>query len=211
MPIPWDALRAHCAADVYNPWSDEDDLDLPVTEAGPAARLERLRAHFAVDARLILVGEASGYQGCHFSGLAFTNEKLLLAGAIPRVRIADRITARPRPWCEPSATVVWGALHAHGLAEHTVLWNSYAWHPHKPGNRYSNRTPTRNELESGKAVLDAVLDHFADAQVVAVGQVSGRTLRSLGREPAAVVRHPAMGGATEFRAGLAALSRSLTG
>jgi uracil-DNA glycosylase len=209
MSIPFEALRAHVAEHVYNPWADADAMDLPVAAAGPQARLARLRAHFDVDARLILVGEASGYQGCHFSGMAFTNEKLLLAGRIPRVRIEERITSRPLPWCEPSATVVWGALHSHGLAERTVLWNSYAWHPHKPGNPYSNRTPTRRELESGKAVLDAVLDHFSDALVVAVGQVSGRTLRALGREPAAVLRHPAMGGATEFRAGLAALARSL--
>ncbi len=209
MSIPFEALRAHVAEHVYNPWADADAMDLPVAAAGPRARLDRLRAHFDVDARLILVGEASGYQGCHFSGMAFTNEKLLLAGRIPRVRIEERITSRPLPWCEPSATVVWGALHSHGLAERTVLWNSYAWHPHKPGNPYSNRTPTRTELESGKAVLDSVLDHFSDALVVAVGQVSGRTLRALGREPAAVLRHPAMGGATEFRAGLAALARSL--
>ena len=206
MTIPFEARSGHVAEHVYNPWADVDPMDRPVAEAGPAARLARLRAHFAVDARLILVGEAAGYQGCHFSGMAFTNEKLLLAGRIPRVRIEARITSRPLPWCEPSATVVWGALHAHGLAEHAVLWNSYAWHPHKPGDRYSNRTPTRTELESGKAVLDAVLDHFTDAWVIAVGQVSGRTLRSLGREPAAVVRHPAMGGANEFRAGIAELA-----
>jgi uracil-DNA glycosylase len=209
MTIPFDALRAHVSDHVYNPWVDADPLDLPVAAAGPAARLARLTAHFAVDARLILVGEAAGYQGCHFSGMAFTNEKLLLAGSIPRVRIDGRITARPLPWCEPSATVVWGALHAHGLAERTVLWNAYAWHPHKPGDLYSNRTPTRTEVEDGKAVLDAVLDHFRDAWVVAVGQVSGRTLRSLGREPAAVVRHPAMGGANAFRAGIAELAQRL--
>jgi hypothetical protein len=207
MTIPFDALRAHVAEHVYNPWAQSDPMDLPVAQAGPAARLARLAAHFDVDARLIFVGEAAGYQGCHFSGMAFTNEKLLLAGRIPRVRIEDRITARPRPWCEPSATVVWGALHAYGLAEHAVLWNSYAWHPYKPGDPYSNRTPTRTELESGKAVLDAVLNHFTDAWVVAVGQVSGRTLRSLGREPVAVLRHPAMGGANEFRAGISQLAR----
>jgi uracil-DNA glycosylase len=209
MTLPWKALQAYSAADVYNPWSDADDGDLKVAEAGPGARLARLKAHFAVDAALILVGEAAGYQGCHFSGLAFTNEKLLLDGAIPRVGLSGRITDRPRPWCEPSATIVWGALHAHGLAERTVLWNSFAWHPHKPGNPYSNRTPTRSELESGKAVLDAVLNHFADARVIAVGQVSGRTLRALGREPAAVIRHPAMGGANEFREGLRQLAKTL--
>ena len=110
MTIPFDALCGFRSPDVYNPWAQDDALDLPVAAAGPAARLARLKAHFAVDAELILVGEAAGYQGCHFSGLAFTNEKLLLQGSIPRVSIDGRITARPRPWCEPSATVVWGAL-----------------------------------------------------------------------------------------------------
>ncbi|MEI6459889.1 MAG: uracil-DNA glycosylase [Pseudomonadota bacterium] len=209
MTIPFEALCAHRAEHVYNPWADHDDLDLPIEVAGPAARLARLRAHFDVDAQLVLVGEAAGYQGCHFSGMAFTNEKLLLAGRLPRVRIEQRITSRARPWCEPSATVVWGGLHAHGLAARAVLWNAYAWHPHKPGNPHSNRTPTRTELESGKAVLDGVLNHFSSARVVAIGQVSDRTLRALGRVPAAVLRHPAMGGATAFRAGLAELSRTL--
>jgi hypothetical protein len=55
-------------------------------------------------------------------------------------------------------------------------------------------------------VLDAVLASFARAKVVAVGKVAERTLRNLGREPDATVRHPSMGGATEFRAGLAALA-----
>jgi uracil-DNA glycosylase len=211
MPIPFDALCAYASPDVYNPWTDRDDLDLPSPEAGPAARLARLRAHFAVDARLVLVGEAAGYQGCHFSGMAFTNEKLMLEGRIPRISIEARITARPRPWCEPSATIVWGALQTLGIATTTVLWNAFAWHPHKPGNRYSNRAPTRSELEAGRAVLDGVLDAFAGAAVVAVGQVAGRTLESLGRRPQTVLRHPAMGGANAFRDGLTRFIESRRG
>ena len=104
---------------------------------------------------------------------------------------------------------MWGTLHALGLAERTVLWNAFAWHPFKPGEPYSNRAPTRDELEAGRAVLDAVLAPFASARIVAVGKVAERTLRKLGREPDATVRHPSMGGATEFRAGLAALAAKL--
>lgn len=206
MTIPFDALQQFCAPDVFNPWSDRDALDLEGVEGtGPKARLARLRAHFDVDPMLVLIGEAAGYQGCHFSGMAFTNERLMLEQRIPRASVPARFTARPRPWCEPSATVVWGALHAQGIAERTVLWNSFAWHPHRPGNVYSNRAPTRQELEAGRHVLDGVLGTFRGACVVAVGQVAGRTLRALGREPEAVLRHPSMGGANEFRAGLAAL------
>ena len=213
MTIPYAALRAFRARHVFNPWAEHDPLDVAGVAgdsgAGPGGRLARLRAHFSARPALVLLGEASGYQGCHFSGMPFTNEKLLLEGKIPRVAVQQRLTSRPRPWCEPSATVVWGTLHALGLAERTVLWNAFAWHPHKPGDRYSNRAPTRDELEAGRAVLDGVLASFARARVVAVGKVAERTLRDLGREPYATVRHPSMGGANEFRAGLAALAAEL--
>ena len=207
MTIPFDALQQFRAPGVFNPWAERDPLDMG--DGGPDARLARLKAHFDVDPLLVLIGEAAGYQGCHFSGLAFTNERLMLEGRIPRVAVDGRFTARPRPWCEPSATVVWGALHAHGVAPRTVLWNSFAWHPFKDGNLYSNRAPTRAELEAGRAVLDGVLGAFAGAALVAVGQVAGRSLRALGREPTAVLRHPSMGGANEFRAGLGQLVAGL--
>jgi len=201
--IPYQALQSFCSRDVFNPWAQPDPLDLAGSPAaGPTARLHRLRRHFDVDARLVLIGEAAGYQGCHFSGLAFTNERLMLEGKIPRITVPGRFTSRPRPWCEPSATVVWGALHGLGIAASTVLWNSFAWHPYKSGDPYSNRAPTRDELEAGRDVLDGVLSSFKRARVVAVGQVAGRSLRALGREPTAVLRHPSMGGANEFRQGL---------
>jgi hypothetical protein len=211
--IPYEALRAFRSRHVFNPWAECDPLDAAGSAGtaglGPDGRLSRLRAHFATAPALVLLGEASGYQGCHFSGMPFTNEKLLLAGRIPRVRVPARLTTRPRPWCEPSATVVWGALHALGLAERTVLWNAFAWHPFKPGDPYSNRAPTRGELEAGRDVLDGVLGAFARAKFVAVGKVAERALRGLGREPYATLRHPSMGGAGEFRAGLAALAARL--
>ncbi len=213
MRIPYAALRAFRSKDVFNPWAESDPLDDAASaspaETGPSGRLARLRHHFAGSPALVLLGEASGYQGCHFSGMPFTNERLLLEGKIPRVVVRERLTTRPRPWCEPSATVVWGTLHALGLAESTVLWNAFAWHPYKPGDPYSNRAPTREELDAGREVLDGVLDAFARARVVAVGKVAERALRGLGREPHAVVRHPSMGGASEFRAGLAAVAAGL--
>jgi uracil-DNA glycosylase len=192
------------AEHVFNPWRHTDPLD--VVNAAPKARCERLRAHFDCEPRLLLVGEAPGYQGCHFSGIPFTNEKLILQGVIPRVRADRRLTSRERPWCEPSATIVWGILHELKLAERTILWNTFAWHPHKPGNPLSNRTPSRGELEAGLAVLRRVLGHFSGVRVVPVGQIAAKTLASLGVRTLPAVRHPAMGGATAFRAGLRALA-----
>ncbi len=191
---------------MFNPWREADPLD--AARGAPQQRVARLRAHFECEPSVLLVGEAAGYQGCHFSGIPFTNEKLILAGAIPRVTSPVRLTTRERPWCEPSATIVWGTLRQLGIADRTVLWNTFAWHPHKPGNRLSNRPPTRQELENGVEILRAVLRHFAAIPVVPVGQVAARTLQSLGVRALAPVRHPAMGGATAFREGMRAVCRS---
>jgi hypothetical protein len=206
-------LRAFKGGQVFNPWRERDPLDLPASAGGsavgPAGRRARLAAHFSVRPVLLLVGEAAGYQGCHFSGIPFTNERLLAAGRIPRTGPVGRLTRRPLPWCEPSATVVWGALHDFGIAERVVLWNSFAWHPFVAGKPYSNRAPTRDELSAGEAVLDRVLDAFAGTPLIAVGKVAERTLLSLGRRPHCAVRHPSMGGAMKFRAGLATIVRDL--
>jgi len=186
---------------VFNPWVQHD----PTTDAdrkAPAHRLARLRAHFEGNPRWILIGEAPGYQGCKDSGIPFTSERLILEGAIPRVDLNERrLSTRTRPWSEPSATIVWGTLRELGVADRTILWNAYPWHPHKPGNLHSNRTPTPAERESGRPVLLALLKTFPNARLFALGRQAEHTLAALGIT-ATPLRHPAMGGATKFRAGL---------
>lgn len=200
----FDAIRTFSAPNVFNPWSDHDPLDgFPV--AGPALRLSRLAEHFDCEPKYLLVGEAPGYQGCHFSGVPFTNEKLLLEGRIPRIRANLRITTRPKPWSEPSATIMWRVLHDLQIASETVMWNAFAWHPHKPGEPMSNRAPTDAELVKGADVLRAVTVHFGGAHIIAVGRVAEKALRRLGVGTNGAVRHPSMGGATAFRSGMQAI------
>lgn len=207
MPIMekvYTSLVAYRAEGVFNPWAQVDPTDMD--QAGAAAgRLQRLKEHFSTNAKLILIGEAPGYQGCRVGGIPFTNEALLLSGKVPRVRVDWRLSARQRPWSEPSATILWGALHQHGIADSTVMWNAFAFHPHKPGEPYSNRAPTKSELESQMDILSGVLVHFDTAIKVAVGRVAENTLRKLGLKIDHVLRHPSMGGANEFRSGLASL------
>jgi uracil-DNA glycosylase len=195
---------------VFNPWTDTDPAtDLP----GPAAasRIARLRAHLDTDARVLLVGEAAGYQGCKVSGIPFTSERLLIEGGIPRVSLTQpRLTSRARPWSEPSATTVWKTLHALGIAERTVLWNAYPWHPHKPASLHSNRTPTRTERLAGVPVLHALLRLFPEARVFAVGRNAEASLAELG-VPARPLRHPSMGGALLFASQLREAARGISG
>jgi len=188
---------------VFNPWSHHD----PRTDApgnGPAARRERLAAHLATTPARILIGEAAGYQGCHVSGVPFTSERLIMAGVVPRLSCGGRrLSRRERPWSEPSATTVWQTLFALEVASDTVLWNAFPWHPHRPGQLQSNRTPTREERACGLFVLDALLAAFPGVPLFAVGRHAEAALRETGR-PAIALRHPSMGGATAFRRGLEA-------
>lgn len=199
-----DALKRFTSPGVFNPWRDSDPLDVAGRRA-PDARIGRLVQHFRVNPSYLLIGEAPGYQGCHFSGVPFTNEALLCDGVIPRISRCERITTREKPWREPSATIVWNALRDHGIADDVVMWNAFAFHPHKPGDSMSNRAPTKTELQAGRGILRMVLKFFDGAQIVAVGKVAYAALRSLEYMPAACLRHPSMGGANAFRAGLARL------
>jgi uracil-DNA glycosylase len=190
---------------VFNPWYQRD----PGTDADPHAadaRRRRLAAHLNCDAALLLIGEAAGYQGAHVSGMAFTSERLMLEGSIPRIRIEARLSTRTRPWSEPSATTVWGALTELGLAERAVLWNCFAWHPHRPGELQSNRTPTREEYAQGLPVLASLCAMYPRAHLLAVGKGAAAGLAALGRSVVGL-RHPSMGGASAFRAGLATWAR----
>ncbi|MFO1402520.1 MAG: uracil-DNA glycosylase [Steroidobacteraceae bacterium] len=201
-------IETHRADAVFNPWCERDALT-DADPAAPAARRARLRAHLDCDPLLLLLGEAAGYQGCHVSGIPFTSERLLLEGAIPRVAAPHgRLSTRARPWSEPSATIVWEALHALGLAERTILWNAFPWHPHRPGEPHSNRTPTAAEVALGRPALGALLAAFPRVRVVALGRKAESLLAGLGRVELAL-RHPAMGGAERFRAGLRAFARRI--
>lgn len=186
---------------LFNPWCDECPDDLPWN--GPQQKLDRLAAHLDCDAEFILCGEAPGHLGCRHSGIAFTSERLLLDGAIPRVARPDRrLTVRDLPFSEPSATIVWKALYRLGIAERTILWNALQMHPHAPANHRTNRTPTSAEIVQGGPALRLLIDAFPRARVVAVGKKAAGLLESMDIMPCATVRHPANGGATHFFSGL---------
>jgi uracil-DNA glycosylase len=196
--------------DLFNPWKDTSDDDLP--QNTPGARLVRLAQHLAGVPEFILCGEAPGYQGCVRSGIAFTSERLLIEGVVPRVtKVEGRLTERKLPFSEPSATIVWNTLYKLGIAEKTVLWNAVQLHPYKPENRLSNRTPTPAEVAFGVPAVRLLAESFPKARIVAVGRKAEGLLTKMDIKVAGAVRHPANGGATEFVAGLAALRNTIGG
>lgn len=189
---------------LFNPWRDFCAGDLP--QNTPDAKLHRLAQHLAVTPELILCGEAPGYQGCVRSGIAFTSERLIIEGLIPRVSPANgRLTERNRPFSEPSATIVWKTLIKLGIAEKTLLWNAVQLHPYKPGNLLSNRTPSNAEIALGRPAMHILKATFPQAKIIAVGRKAEILLIEMGITLTTAIRHPANGGAVKFSEGLAAL------
>jgi len=145
-------------------------------------RRERLEAYLVArrQASVVLVGEAAGYRGARVSGVPFTSERQLTG----------------RGPAEASATIVHRVLAELGVEDDVLLWNVVPTHPHEPGRPYTNRRPSRVEVDASFRFLE--------------GAAGGRRLIAVGRlaeevTGAPYVRHPSRGGGDAFRAGLAAL------
>src|SRR4051812_30265772 len=151
---------------------------------GGAVRLANLAAYLRArrPARVVLVGEAAGYQGSRWSGIAFTSERDLARWGPPFRPTSDR----PEGWSEPSGTIVHGALAEAGAELDVVLWNVVPTHPHRDGAPLSNRRPTRGEVAEGLPFLDALLDHLRPQVVIAAGRTAEA---ELGGRASFAIRH----------------------
>jgi len=179
-------------------------------DRGGAARrrLRNLEAYLALVGRprWLLIGEALGYRGGRFSGIAFTSERQLLGGPAHRLPWASSppfaATSRnPALWLEPSGSVVWSALA--GRPRGVLLWNAFPWHPAGRGGALSNRRPESAMVAANLHVLELLLNAVGPARLLAVGRTAEAALARLGL-PARTLRHPAHGGAALFRRQLAA-------
>ena len=188
------------APGVVNPYREAfPELD------GPGAarrRRENLEAYLerVGEPRLVLVGEALGFRGGRFSGIAFTSERQLAGSDGRRLPWAGdpfQATSRnPGLWLEPSGSIVWDALG--GDARGALLWNTFPWHPYGERGPLSNRTPEKGMVLANLHVLEALLAEVDGARILAVGRTAAAALETLGVE-APALRHPAHGGAMIFR------------
>jgi hypothetical protein len=201
--------------DVFNPWQDRDP-DFDHSDQSPKMRRENLRHYLdqrAGFAKWVFVAEAVGFRGGKFSGIAMTCERQLPMTDLPHHRTSSqtiplRATDRCGGVLEPTAMIVARALAGASVDPRAVvLWNTFAWHPHKPQNRLTNRTPTPTEVQHGLRVLRAMLGLFEGARVIAIGKTCQRAMSDQLGMNVPAVRHPANGGATEFTRGVQQLLR----
>ena len=218
-------LRTSPSGPVFNPWwqlDKQNDID----RSAPAIRRKHLRAYLHKrlgKVQLVVIGEALGYRGGHFSGIPMTSERILLgkkenAGIKPehvfstfKARRTSKREQCPDGFSEPTATIVWGTLLGLGLKpEEFVLWNAFPWHSFNPRRGLlSNRMPNRSERSAGLSVLKAFLDLFPCEEIIALGNVAASQLKELNVESHRV-RHPASGGARLFRKGIGTLVKEVS-
>ena len=135
-------LKASPSGSVFNPWWQIDEEN-DIGRIAPIIRRQQLRAYVQERlgrAKLVVIGEALGYRGGHFSGIPMTSERMLVGkqrdilatlcgrrnlleraddgGPRPPLQILSGIKPRrtskpgvcPNGFSEPTATIVWGAL-----------------------------------------------------------------------------------------------------
>lgn len=176
--------------------------DAPALDArgGAAKRRENLRRYLkALPApKYAFIGIAPGWRGARFTGVPFSDEhRLCFPGSC-----YDRTSMRETAYREATAGVVMELL---GARTDVVCWNIVPWHPHQPGEPLSNADPDGETIGYGLEALEFFFHRlYPETKAVAVGQLPAKALEGFkvqGRplEVVAHLRHPAHGGAIEFR------------
>lgn len=212
-------LAGYQGENTFNPWADHDERY--EIENAVAIRRKNLEDYLALrlgKARILLIAEACGYQGGHFSGIAMTCERMLLDlhpvvdSAMVLGHQGNRTSRKERPllkpiqqakgFNEPTDSVVWSACLEAGLGPNDfLLWNIFPFHPYKKGNLLTNRTPADDELAAGLACTRSLLSLTGPLPIFAIGKKSENTLTEAGFSVTGL-RHPANGGANIFRSQL---------
>lgn len=163
--------------------------------------------------KLLLIGEAPGYNGCRLTGIPFTSESTMLKGIdkhnlMGTSRGYQKTNESPKIHKEHTSTMVWDSIAKSKYLP--LLWNAFPLHPFNEGNEQSNRQPNSEELNLGETFIIELIKIFNIEKVVAIGNKAGLTLNNLGI-PFLKVRHPSRGGKKEFYEDIRKVTRLIEG
>lgn len=198
---------------VFNPLADYDPVN-DKSAKSPSIRLEQFKSY--INCRLgkastILIAEGESYKGAKFTGIAMTDERVLLGlkktAPFFRGQILDidgAITSKSdKGMNELTCSVLYNFLYKRDIDPKSVVtWNAFPFHPHKPNDPLSNRAPKIEEIEAAHHIHREFFGLFPDCKVISIGNYAAELMDEMGID-CERVRHPAFGGAkivTEFLA-----------
>ena len=152
----------------------------------------------------LLIGEAPGYKGCAQCGIPFTSQRVINKRSHPFIAVLRERIKMSGNKTEVTATKVWNQLE--GKNSVPAFWNTFPFHPWKPGNSQQNRAPTELEMAIGLSYLEMIIQILTPHTIVAVGGLASGLLR--GRYPSLGFQefsHPSQRGYPGFIAGFAKL------
>jgi len=148
--------------------------------------------------KTILIGEASGKNGCALTGIPFTSLNIIskqnkfgLFG-FPDNQQNENLQK------ENTATMVWEVLEKLNFCP--LLWNAYPFNPINHETK-KNRKPSVKEIENGKPFLKELINIFNISNYVAVGKTASAFLESM-RINHFSIPHPSYGNKQKFYNGL---------
>jgi uracil-DNA glycosylase len=181
---------------VFNPYADRcrvhDLKNAPAIRARSLRSILEVATDSGVDA--IWIGRDLGYRGGRRTGLALTDDVHLGAHSRRWGVEAFRPTTG-EVIKERTAAVIWGSLQE--IHRPIFLWNVFPFHPHEPGEPFSNRAHNNAERKIGEEILWELIRLLQPRRIVAIGNDASRTM-STASTAAFQVRHPSYGGQTQF-------------
>jgi hypothetical protein len=192
------SLKGAAFDNVFNPYADRcevhDLADAPDRRA--TALLTMLKAAARIEIDSLWIGRDLGYRGGRRTGLALTDDVHLALHATRWNIKVDRATTGALIG-ERTATVIWNMLAV--VPTPVFLWNVFPFHPHEPGNPFTNRSHTAKERTIGEAILAELISMLQPRRLICIGNDAARTaLRLAGTADVVRVRHPSYGGQNEF-------------
>lgn len=194
---------------VFNPWNEKDTDDYDNPKAAEI-RFENLKKYLISKkgAKILLIGEAPGFNGCRFSGVPFKDEDTLLS---EKDKDYKQSSNKKGPYKESSSTTFREQEILKNNDTKWVAWNIFPFHPYKDGQKNKNRKPTTKEIEACDKITNEFINLFKPCEIYAIGRVAEKYLKKLieskkkeGKqwEFKCYIRHPARGGKEDFEKGI---------
>lgn len=195
------ALSKFSLENVFNPYADI----CPVHDRKDAAELRRknlrtyLSAVESIGADTIWMGRDLGYRGGRRTGLALTDECHLPELSHIYLGCQTKQATRGPAVAERTAAEIWAVLRT--IKTPPLLWNVFPFHPHDPGNPFSNRRFASRELSEVDELNNELIAWLKIKRIVAIGQDAARYAERFG-VGIITIRHPSYGGVRDFRDGM---------